>query len=186
MSLSIKDTEKLINGTVAEAIQLPCDHKMVHQQKKSWHFYPNNSLTVIEGVKSERKPVLLAENGINLIHKILKLKGDAITKKAAKTPCTSTTSLFPIVATAKRKMMAKKVPPTKYLLDADNPFKEKMDWKDKWKEKTWITAIQNELVFLSGVCINYHIMHAVIKTRYFYKEKKHGCIKNNYNMQDDT
>ena len=79
-----------------------------------------------------------------------------------------------MVTDAKSKVVAKRAPPTKYLLDDDNPFRKKYgSAKDEFKEKAWVTAIQGEPAFAGVVCIKYLVMHIVIKARYFYKGTNH-------------
>ena len=58
---------------------------------------------MIKGV-SEKKAALLADSRINSISKLVKLKGDTIHKKAAKTPGISAAGLSVIVAAAKKKI----------------------------------------------------------------------------------
>ena len=128
---------------------------------------------MIEGL-SDKKAALLIEAGITSISKLVKIKGDAIEKKAAKIKGISASGLSAMVTDAKSKAVAKRAPPIKYLLDDDNPFRKKYgSAKDEFKEKAWVTAIQGEPAFAGVVCIKKLVMHIVIKTRDFYEGTNH-------------
>ena len=78
--ISIADTEKLINSTIAEVKQLPRDHKKwCVTNRDDGVYYSNDPLTVVQGV-SDTKAALLAGAGIGSISKLAKLSNDAIEK----------------------------------------------------------------------------------------------------------
>ena len=80
--ISIADTEKLINSTIAEVKQLPRDHKkwcITNRDDRA--YYSNDPLTVVQGV-SDAKAALLAGAGIGLISKLAKLTKDVIEKSS--------------------------------------------------------------------------------------------------------
>ena len=94
-------------------------------------------------------------------------------KKAANTPGISPCSLSVIATAADNNKVAKKGPPMTYLSDTDNLFKKSKKVKHKWKEKAWVTDIQDEHVFVGVVCARYLFMHIIVKTRYFYEGTNH-------------
>ena len=79
--VSIADTEKLINSTIAEVKQLSRDRRrwcIINRYDRV--YYSNDPLTVVQGV-SDAKAALLAGAGIGSISKLAKLSKDAIEKK---------------------------------------------------------------------------------------------------------
>ena len=82
--ISIKDTKKLFDSTIAEVKQLPCGHKkwcISNRAEGVYVYYSNDSLTVLNDV-SEKKAALLTKAGISSISKLVKLKGGAIEKSS--------------------------------------------------------------------------------------------------------
>ena len=77
-------------------------------------------------------------------------------KKVAKIQGISASGLSAMVADAKSKVVAKRAPPIKYLLDDNNPFRKIYgSEKDECMEKAWAEAIQGEPTFTGAVCIKY-------------------------------
>ena len=80
--ISIADTKKLINSTIAEVKQLPRDHRRwCVTNRDDGVYYSNGLLTVVQGV-SDAKAALLAGTGIGSIRKLAKLSTDAIEKNS--------------------------------------------------------------------------------------------------------
>ena len=80
--VSIADTEKLINSTIAEVKQLPRDHRRwCVTNRDDGVYYSKDPLTVVQGV-SDAKAALLAGTGIGSIRKLTKLSKDAIEKSS--------------------------------------------------------------------------------------------------------
>ena len=78
--IPIASTKKLINSTIAEVKQLPCDHKKwCITNRDDGVYYSNDPLTVVQGV-SDAKAALLAGAGIGSISRLAKLLKDAIEK----------------------------------------------------------------------------------------------------------
>ena len=87
--ISIADTAKLINSTIAEVKQLPRDHKKwCVTNRDDGVYYSNDPLTVVQGV-SDTKAALLAGAGIGSISKLASVAGHRHVRTAAKTSETS-------------------------------------------------------------------------------------------------